>query len=200
MGLFDRLFRREDLVSESHESEQHAASAHQHGRKGLELAAQTLGLLHLRDVEPQPTRSGSYYPRVEGDLLVDGEPVTLTLIASTSSHPNRGGLSSDSEYRSVRVVVLSGLQTLGNISYDWSSSFEDASEEKYQLSNSGYNPEIPETDFLTGIQQAARQERELVRATPAAVPYPGTPSLSSIDETSVDSGSTPVAPSPSRGL
>lgn len=201
MRLFDRLFRREpdDLESAAHAQGERAASVHEHGLKGIELATQSLGLLRLRDVEPQSPVSGLYYPRVEGDLMVDDESFTLTLVGSASSRPNRGGSSSDLEYRVVHVAVLSGLQKLGNISYDWSSSFEDASEEKYQLITDVYGPEISQADFLRGIQQAARRTHELAQAQPAAAPYPA-PSLSAIEEVSVGSETRADAPSPNREI
>lgn len=169
--------------------ERQAASAHKQGRKGLELAAQSLGLENLRDVEPSSPMSGSYYPRVEGDLLVDGELVILTLAASATPRSSR---PAGRDIRDVRVAVLDGPVKLGSLSYDGYSILDDRNEAQYHLSDKVSAPDVSKDDFLSGIQKAITESREL-----AAL---GAPALSTLDVSSEDPTLAPDPLEPSRDL
>jgi hypothetical protein len=195
MGLFDRNPRelteitadeeRKETRRQEREADYITSAEDKYASKGLKRAARAIGLENLRPVDAE-----LYHSRVEGDLLLHGELITLALAADVRIRNTTGILGSNFEYRDVNVHVLHGEHHLGSVNYEWSSNLLSGLEERYSHAGTMPYQKSSKAAFLRRLES----EIELVRGADRDVAAPTAPPAGAPELSALESSPDELAP------
>jgi hypothetical protein len=181
---FRKARRREHEQAESdqrHEERQQ----HKYAAKALKRTAKTIGLQNLRPLSvpvdellegvsavPKPE---SILEAVEGDLLVDGQEVKVSLLGYATIHHSEGALGGDYQYREAFVWAIAGKELLGRSKTVSTSNWFSPTDDHYHppFSYALHTLDHGQADFLAGLH--AKLQEQLTPMPP--------PSWSGWDET-----------------
>jgi hypothetical protein len=204
MGLFNR--RPRDLAETIATEKKKAAADRQwdnkkqvknqakHARKGAEKLAKTLSLKDTRPFDPASIQASALLFGVpsraalvglEGDLMVDGQKVTLQLL-SDARIQYLTFVRKEFQDRTVNVFVLHNGKNLGNARFVSSNNSLKDDQESYVVAGRSF-PD-GKVEFLASLQDQLKGA-PAVTAEPVDLPTTPAPSLSELEIVAA-----PVAP------
>jgi hypothetical protein len=183
MGLFNRQPR--DLAEISDEAQRKESKRAESDRryeeleqrkyaaKGIKRVAKTISLQNLRPLSVSEDElvagvPGAPQPQiildaVEGDLLVDGHEVTVSLLADATIRHSTGVIASLYEYREAFVYLIAGKELLGYTATTWSTNMFSPTEDSYHPAFSVADDRAPDrgkgkAGFLASLHQKLQRQ------------------------------------------